>query len=207
MDGFFANGRLDGENIAYYTDGTIRHRFQYKEGSRTGSNLEYHPNGQIKSKEQVALNGIDVTEEGYDDTGKAVYEKHFRQLKPRGIWIFYGADGKTLKLKETYENGKLHGLRTQYFPNGEKQTEEMYQYNLITGPVKNFYDTGKPESVAEYRANRPHGLFISYYPNGKLKEEGEYVAGKKHKEWKEYDEQGNLMKTYVFKAGILAEEK
>ena len=44
-------------------------------------------------------------------------------------------------------------------------------------------------------------------PCGQLKEQGEYVAGRKHKEWKEFDEQGKLIRTFVFNAGILVEEK
>jgi len=58
-----------------------------------------------------------------------------------------------------------------------------------------------------YRGSRQHGLYTSYYQNGKIKEQGEYVANKKHKEWKEFDEEGTVVKTYVFRAGILIEEK
>jgi antitoxin component YwqK of YwqJK toxin-antitoxin module len=62
-------------------------------------------------------------------------------------------------------------------------------------------------SECEYRASRQHGLYTQYYPTGKIKEQGSYVANKKHNEWKEYDEQGNVIKTLVFRAGILIEEK
>ncbi|QLH31090.1 MAG: hypothetical protein HWD62_00375 [Cyclobacteriaceae bacterium] len=58
-----------------------------------------------------------------------------------------------------------------------------------------------------YRGNRQHGTYTKYYPSGKIMEQGEYVANKKHKEWKEFDEEGNVVKTYVFRAGILMEEK
>ena len=150
---------------------------------------------------------FNVTEEGFDDAGKTIYEKHYRKLRPHGIWKFYASDGKSPVLKETYVNGKLQGLRTSYFPDGEIKTEETYMYNLINGPVKNYSENGKIESVMEYRSSRPHGLFTSYHANGKVKEEGEYVAGKKHKEWVEYDEKGAQVKVYVFNAGILVGEK
>ena len=193
--------------MAYYVNGSVRHRFQYRDGAKTGTNLEFHPNGTIKTKEQVSLSGIDVTEEGFDDMGKAVYEKHFRKLRPHGTWTFFASNGKSPAIRENYLNGKLEGIRTIYFENGEIKTEETYQFNLITGTVKNYFKNGKIESVTEYRASRPHGLFTSYHANGEVKEQGEYVAGKKHKEWKEFDENGNVVKTYVFKAGILVEEK
>ena len=181
--------------------------FQYKDGARVGTNLEYHPNGKIKSKEVVSINGVDITAEAFRIDGTALHEKHYRKLKSHGTWLFFDTDGKSLTIKETYLNGKLHGLRTTYYPNGKRKTEEDYQYNLIQGTVKNFTEDGKTESVTEFRASRPHGLFTSYYPNGQVKEQGEYVAGKKHKEWKEFDENGKLTRTYVFKAGILVEDK
>ena len=201
------SGRLHGDNIAYFADGTIQHKYQYNEGAKTGTSLEYHPNGKIKTREQVTLNGIDSKEEGFSDTGTQLYEKNFRKLKPHGTWVYFFEDGKTTKLKENYENGKLQGIRTTFYPSGNKSLEESYQINLITGPVKNYYEDGKLLSVCEYKSSRQHGLYTSFYPNGQIKEQGEYVANRKHKEWKEFDEKGNVIKTYLFKAGILVETK
>ena len=121
--------------------------------------------------------------------------------------MFYADDGKTLTLKENYEAGGLHGIRTIYHSNGQKKVEETWKFNLITGPVKNYYEDGKLLSECEYRASRQHGAYKKYYPNGKIQEQGEYVANKRHKEWQEFDEQGNLIKTQIFRAGILIEEK
>jgi antitoxin component YwqK of YwqJK toxin-antitoxin module len=48
---------------------------------------------------------------------------------------------------------------------------------------------------------------VSYYPNGQIKEQGEYIANKKHNPWKEYNEAGELIKTSIYKSGLLMEEK
>ena len=207
LEGFFSNGRLAGENKAYFTDGTLRHKFQYMNGAKVGANLIYHPNGKLRTKEVVSTNGIDIAEEGFRDDGTRAYEKYFRKLMAHDVWIYYDTDGRSVLSKETYLNGKLHGPRTVYYANGEKQLEEVYQFNLITGLVKNYYENGKISSEEEYRASRSHGLFTAYYPGGKIKEQGEYVAGKKHKVWNEYDEKGNITRTYIFQAGILVEDK
>ncbi|HRW98357.1 MAG TPA: toxin-antitoxin system YwqK family antitoxin, partial [Cyclobacteriaceae bacterium] len=200
-------GKLHGSNTGYYADGSIRHRFQFREGAKTGINISYFPNGVEHIKEQVSLNGVSTTIDEFNEEGHRVSTKEFKKEKPDGTWTYYAEDGKTIKLKETYENGKLHGLRTTYYPSGKKALEEMYQFNLITGPVKSYYETGKVQWECDYRASRQHGQYTSYYPNGQIKEQGEYVANKKHKEWKEYDEQGNVTKILNFKAGILMEEK
>ena len=201
------NGKLHGANTGYYPTGTLRHEFHFKEGGKVGTNLTYFANGKVSLKEQVALNGIDMKTEEFDENGKTISEKSFRNQQPEGTWRFYASDGKTLKSKEEYEKGLLHGTRIAYYPNGEKQVEETYLYGLVTGLVKNYYEDGKLQSESFYRGNRQHGLYTGYYANGQIKEQGEYVANKKHKEWKEFDEQGKLQKTYVFQAGILVEEK
>jgi antitoxin component YwqK of YwqJK toxin-antitoxin module len=154
----------------------------------------------------VALNG-QVTADDFNADGIHVSRKIFKKEKPEGVWIYYGEDGKTPRLKETYENGKLHGIRTTYYPTGQKSLEETYQFNLITGPVKSYYENGKIKWQCDYRAGRQHGLYTSFYETGMMKEQGEYIANKKHKDWVEYDEQGKVIKTYTFKAGILVEDK
>ena len=78
---------------------------------------------------------------------------------------------------------------------------------MLNGPFKTYYENGGVEAAGECKSSRRHGLFTAYHPNGKIKEQGEYIADRKHKEWSEYDEQGNLIKTFVFKAGILIETK
>jgi antitoxin component YwqK of YwqJK toxin-antitoxin module len=78
---------------------------------------------------------------------------------------------------------------------------------MLNGPYKTYYDNGAKEAEGEFRSQRRHGLFIAYHPNGKIKEQGEYIADRKHKDWNEYDEQGNLVRTFVFKAGLLVETK
>ncbi|MEQ8423397.1 MAG: toxin-antitoxin system YwqK family antitoxin [Cyclobacteriaceae bacterium] len=207
LDANFLDSKLHGNNIAYYPDGSIRHNFQFKEGNKIGVNIAYFPDGKIKTREQVSLNGQTTTVDEYDEQGIQLSKKVFKKEKPDGTWVYYASDGKTPRLRETYENGKLHGLKTTYYPSGAKSLEETYRFNLITGPVRSYYENGKVKWQCEYRAGRQHGLYTSFYESGMMKEQGEYVANKKHKDWVEYDEQGKVTKIYTFRAGILQEEK
>ena len=153
------------------------------------------------------MTGQEWVVEEFTDTDKLMSVKRFKNKHPEGLWIFYYPDGKTEHLKENYENGKLSGIRYEYFENGKLAKEETYKFNLLAGPYKTYYQAGGVEAEGELRSNRRHGLFTAYHPNGKIKEQGEYIADKKHKEWKEFDEHGNLVKTDVFKAGLLVEPK
>jgi antitoxin component YwqK of YwqJK toxin-antitoxin module len=206
LTGSFQNSRLHGDNTGYYPDGKIRHEYHFREGKKTGINYRYYPNGGVEIKEQVSISGTDIEEEYFTEDGIKISIRNFRNDKPHGRWIYYKEDGKTPALSENYENGKLHGVRTRYFPNGEKSVEEMYQFNLITGPVKNYYETGKLEWECIYRGNRMHGTYTGYYPQGGIKEQGEYVANRKHGIWKEFDQTGKIISTIRYTAGVPAKE-
>jgi antitoxin component YwqK of YwqJK toxin-antitoxin module len=203
LDGYFMGGKLHGTNLAYYPTGELRHRYEYKEGKRIGSNYDYYKHGAVSKKETVALNGIDTREETFDSLGLPVHEKSLRNQRAEGTWLFYFPGTRQVQIREEYEKAKLHGVRITYYPSGQKSLEETYQFNLITGPVRSYDEQGHLKWEAEYRANRQHGVYTAYFPNGKIQEQGQYVANKKHNEWKTFDAQGNLSKTELFRAGIL----
>lgn len=44
------NDSPEGENIYYYPDGQIEHKFTYRNGKKIGLDIKYHKNGKVKSK-------------------------------------------------------------------------------------------------------------------------------------------------------------
>ena len=68
----------------------------------------------------VSLNGTIKSEEMHEE-GTLVSEKASRNQAPVGTWKYYWPDGKTVKIKEEYENSLLNGTRLVYYQNGEKQ--------------------------------------------------------------------------------------
>src|SRR4029453_3783684 len=104
----------------------------FKEGGKVGVNVTYFENGKTKLREVVSLNGTIKSEE-MNEEGKLVSEKASRNQVPVGTWKYYWPDGKTVKIKEEYENGLLNGTRLVYYQNGEKQVDETYQFGMVTG--------------------------------------------------------------------------
>src|SRR5690606_28450207 len=109
LEGNFLEGQLEGPNTAYFPDGAVQHRFQYKAGRKVGSNYEYYPNGQVRIKETGSHNGVDLTRITYDENGLVISEQKFRNEKPHGTWTYYHEGTKTMRIKETYDAGKLSG--------------------------------------------------------------------------------------------------
>jgi antitoxin component YwqK of YwqJK toxin-antitoxin module len=115
-----------------------------------GVNVTYFENGKTKLREVVSLNGTIKSEE-MNEEGKLVSEKVSRNQVPVGTWKYCWPDGKTMKIKEEYENGLLKRTRLVYYQNGEKQVDETYQFGMGTGLVKNYYEDGKLLSESYYR--------------------------------------------------------
>jgi antitoxin component YwqK of YwqJK toxin-antitoxin module len=201
------NGLLHGDNVGYYPGGAVQHRFTYREGKKVGTNFEYYPDGQVSMREVGTNNGTDLAQYTYTENQMLISEKKFRNEKPHGTWTLYFPGTRIPSLKETYENGKLSGMRYTYHPSGKIAKEETYKFDLLAGPLRTYYEDGQLESLGEYRNSRKHGLYTAYYPGGKIREQGEYIADKKHKTWTDYDEQGNVKDTLVYRAGILVPQK
>lgn len=196
----YRGGQWHGDQTGYFATGEVRHKYQFRDGVKAGTNLKYYQNGKVEEEEVVS--GPDTRERHYRITGEMDSERNYRQGKPHGKWSYFQPDGKTLLLTENYELGKLQGLRIQYHPNGKKSVEEPWLNNLITGKVRNYHPDGSIASECDFRSSRRHGLYTAWYPNGKIRETGEYLANLKNREWKEYDEQGNLLGSTWYRTGI-----
>ena len=107
LKGHFLFGRLHGENIGYYTDGTIRHHYEYNSGSKVGTNFDYYPDGKTRTKEQFTAGGQNSKMEEFDGREKPLFEKSFHLGKPNGTWYMYGEDGETISVKENYKEELL----------------------------------------------------------------------------------------------------
>src|SRR5690606_5678334 len=160
----------------------------------------YYADGKIKTKEQIASNGIDAEVQTFSEQGHLITEKRFRNTKLHGLSVSYYEGTKVPHIKETYTDGKLSGIRYTYYPSGKIKQEESVAFNLLVVPFKTYYENGNAETIYQYRSNRKHGLFTSFHENGKTKEQGNYVADKKHGSWKTYSTEGKLIKTTTYKA-------
>jgi antitoxin component YwqK of YwqJK toxin-antitoxin module len=110
-------------------------------------------------------------------------------------------DNGTIKGTGSFVNGKLEGLRIQYYPNGKKETEKEYKGSYPHGKAKEFYENGTLEKEGEFINNKEHGTWTLYHANGQQKAILNFEDGVQNGPYFEYDEQGNLTKQYYFKKG------
>jgi|GEM_PF-3497727 len=138
---------------------------------------------------------------------------------------------------QEYKDGKLNGISTHYFPQGNIHAEYTYangekngkyvSYNNVNGKsVKSYqgefkdgemdgeftyYDkNGHRTTVSHYRKSKQHGDFINYkYYGGKELKivEGQYLEGNKDGEWRYYNESGEKIITEAYENGNLVKKE
>jgi antitoxin component YwqK of YwqJK toxin-antitoxin module len=128
--------------------------------------------------------------------------------------------------KGTLVNGKLHGIREIYYPNGGIEIRERYDADVITGLYESFHPNGQLEQSGYLvngamtglwrkwddngalleevlmKDNEENGPFVEYHPDGSLKAEGSYLHAKEDGTLKLYDEAGELQRRMLCYNGI-----
>jgi len=91
------------------------------------------------------------------------------------------------------ESGKpvRHGPYTEWYENGNKKFECVYNKGRRDGKVVNYWENGNTKSVSHFDNDIPHGKYVTYWKNGNKKFEGTLREGLRVGDWIEYDELGN----------------
>lgn len=184
-------------------DNGLRQRIvNFNQGMITGSDTTYYKSGCT----QVVRNHIDGAENGLwtyynDSSGLVAWKINYLNGEKHGESIYYshymvGTDKLTLNIGgqqrtisygvyqsdttkiENHNNGKLHGVRKEYFP-GSKLRKEV-----------------------NYKEGKMHGSFIVYNEDGDVMQELNYKDGEKDGEWKYYYNSGDLLKIQNWDNGV-----
>jgi antitoxin component YwqK of YwqJK toxin-antitoxin module len=95
------------------------------------------------------------------------------------------------KSDENFKDEKSDGihieLHTDFYEDGQKQSEVTFKDGKINGLVTYWYENGEKKSEGTYKNGKKDGLFTWWYVNGKKEYEGTYKNGRKIsvKEWNE----------------------
>ncbi len=115
---FFIRGRREGLMRKFHAQGTSSEECLFKHGKKNGLYIKWYPSGP-RQFESVYV----------DDLENGDYEEWY-------------SDGKTLKVKCRYANGKLDGEFIEYHENGVIAKRCMYTNGITRGRVKNYTEDG-----------------------------------------------------------------
>ena len=99
-----------------------------------------------------------------------------------------------LQVREHFEDGVSHGLRSKFFPDGKPLSETPIVHGQVRGTFRRWHDNGRLAEEIAMEDGQPHGTSRAYYPSGTLKAEARTDHGKvlEHRVWKEGEAPADL---------------
>jgi antitoxin component YwqK of YwqJK toxin-antitoxin module len=105
-DEYYIGGKREGKWKVYFKTGKIAEEKEYSNGFENGACNQYLINGKVKLTATYVNGELQGRATYYGNNGlKAVSGKFVRGAR-EGFWTFYEKDGKTVRKKEEYKNGK-----------------------------------------------------------------------------------------------------
>jgi antitoxin component YwqK of YwqJK toxin-antitoxin module len=181
------NGKKQGEWRKNYPQSkAFEYVGQFKDDQPIGTFYYYYPS--TKKKAIVKHDNKTKRSEAimFHESGVILASGIYRNQSKDSVWSYYGPSGR-LSYKETFKNGKLHGLKTIFFipedPNDKSQQIariENYKDSILDGEYKEFFDFGNVKYLGNYIKGKKHGKHTSYHINGKPMFIELYKEGIKH---------------------------
>ncbi len=119
-------------------------------------------------------------------SGKLVSEGKMDGKNRIGEWLYYHKKSKNVMSREHYVDGKLHGKKLTYFPNGKITEEISYENGVRQGDNLYYSPEGTLLKNLKYSDDELQGEATYYDAYGNLTIKGYYKNGKKHGLWQYY---------------------
>jgi antitoxin component YwqK of YwqJK toxin-antitoxin module len=109
-----------------------------------------------------------------------------------------------LRIEIPWQNGKIHGQRKLYHPNGKVMTTTTYRNDVVTGESRTLDPEGRLERTVSFRNGKKHGEMKDLWPEtGKLRRSITYRDGKVEGVAREYYSNGKLKRESPLKNNAL----
>lgn len=148
-------------------------------------------------------NGIPTSLHGsYLVYGEGKFEHDLRE----GTWELYLLEDKTFKKIHlrtlNFVNGKVDGVRTDFFPSGKIAYKGAIDVGLFVGEHALYYENGDKCDVGSYTKNNRTGLHSTYFIGGALKSTRYYTNDTLNGTYTCYYQNGKIEWTADYKNGV-----
>ncbi len=184
--------------------------------SPSGEELRYAPNqeqpytGWVKSDSQDIINDIDDSEnESISGIISHLHVGHpgdmelvqYQRGKLHGFYINWRDSNQQNFLRGAFLNGKLHGLVTIWYENGQKLVEGTCKNGKGDGRWTRWHKNGQKAVEVTYKNGELHGLVTVSHENGQKLVEGTYKNGKEDGRVTVWHENGQIGEEGTYKNG------
>ena len=107
----------------------------------------------------------------------------YQDNKPYSGWAKTMSDSEYGKGLTQFKDGKISGLYTTWYENGQKKDELTYKDGQLDGLWTRWYENGQKSSEETYKDGKSDGPHTSWHENGQkaaegTSKDGEEVSGK-----------------------------
>jgi antitoxin component YwqK of YwqJK toxin-antitoxin module len=194
-------GRKTGPWKVDYPNGNTLYEATFEEGRPVGMMVRYYENGAVRARMKFDPNIDRSFATLYYKNGKSAAEGWYAGRAKDSIWTYYSESDGTVRIREPYVKGMLHGKVLSYYPEGNISEEVHRVQNQKKGLWKQFYSDGSLRLECTYDKDMLNGLYQVYFMDSTLKISGIYVDNQSHGVWSYYNEEGDEMYTIEFKFG------
>ena len=196
----FKNGRPHRElTIHFYRNGPNRFHGPYKEWYPNGKLWKeglYEENNRVGDWKWYAENGQLVKQAFYDSDGLA-----------DGEWIYFHDDGMKRRI-ENFQAGKRHG-KTEHFSDDGSQLLELFSFqdDRLDGEVTRWFPLKEGQVEPQKRNHstfldgKRDGVATEWYDDGQIRSEVEFKNGNRHGRTRRWDKDGNIELDLLFEEG------
>ncbi len=195
-------GRKSGHWKVDYPNGKTLYEAEFREGRPLGEMIRYYENGAVRARMNFDDSGIRCYTRMLYPNGKQAAEGWHLNQKKDSVWTYYSPVDGSIRIKESYNKGELHGKVRNYYPSGRVSEEIEWLNNQKHGNWKQYYENGIPRLSSHYISDLLNGSYEVYFGNGKIKIRGEHLDGKLNGTWSYFDEEGKELVSHEFVNGI-----
>ncbi len=201
-EGNYVNDKKQGVWLSHHFNGVLDELTIYKDNLRNGIDIMVDMNGYYKGESTYkndTLNGRSV-EFLPGTAGKMASEVYYNMGQIDGMRsVFYPTGNK--EEVGMYKDNKRNGETKWYYQSGKPATSYIYVMDMRSGPFESYYENGNILSKGTFKNNQYQGDYFEFYEDGKLKTTGTYKDDAKTGEWKEYAEDGRVQKQGTYADG------
>ena len=165
--------RYDG----FYSTGVKRDFYTVLGGKMHGSRTTYHPNGTKKTEETYSKGLRHGKYTSWRANGTKKYELFFVNGKKHGVQYSFFGTKKPVIYSKTYYNMNVLYKYEGYYSSGKKREFYTVKNGMLHGNRTIFYTNSQKQSDCNYAQGVKHGMCREFDASGKLVNEQEYYMG------------------------------
>lgn len=186
-----------------YPNGALKYTAFYKDNKPVGTMKRYFDDNTLMAELQFSPTSSRIRAKLYFQAGPMAAEGVYSQKDVKdSTWNYYSFYTKTLRSRESYINGKKHGMSYGYFEDGKIAEERDWKNGVSNGIWRQYFQNGVVKLACIYVDGKRDGNFTVYYPDNKPEWQGFYKDDKREGKWTHFDPNGGVVSVTEYKDGV-----